>query len=110
MLNSFNDINKQLQNIEQEIKNEIDGFISFEELFDQGFMDRNSNFSSCREFLAFHKIDVDSMVELELVDVIIIDSAVRASTKFSTWSEMSNAACEEYAIKKLKSAGFDISL
>lgn len=99
---------KQFRNIQNKIQDEIEGFVSFEELFDLGFMDRNSEFETIDEFFKFHGFKISSIEDFEAIEEDILDNAISTSTKFNSWKEIYEAAGQEYIFNKLKDAGFNI--
>jgi len=106
---SFNNIDDLMKHIQKSVEEEIDGFVSFDKLFDNGFLDRNSKFSSFDEFLKANKIVVTTQEELDNLDEFILDEAVRSSSDFSSWKDLYEAAGSEYMVNKLRESGFNIS-
>lgn len=105
----MSDFKKQIEKVIADIESEISGFVSFEDLFDLGFMDKNSDFGTLGEFFEFYNLKVNSMEDFEALDEDLLNDAVEKSTCFSSWDEMYQQAGTEYALKKLKNAGFDIT-
>lgn len=105
MSNSFK---KQFENITSKIEDEVSGNVSFEELFDLGFMDKNTDFSTFQLFLEHFEFDVNSQEEFENLDEGELDNAIQKSSCFTSWKEMYEVAGKEYVYKKLTDAGFEL--
>lgn len=105
----MSDFKKQMDNIINKIEDEVSGYVSFERLFDLGFMDKNSKFGTLDRFFKFHGFKVNDNKDLEALDVEKLNNAVAESTCFYSWNEMYQQAGTEYALQKLKDAGFDVS-
>lgn len=99
----------QLRKITDEIENEVSGNVSLGELFDLGFLEKNSDFKTLHQLFRFHDIVVEDIDDFEALDIEVLDKAVKASTSFGSWDEMLRRAEEEHIIWKLKNVGFDIS-
>lgn len=107
MSNTYNSIDKLLKKIESD-SNDISGSISSEELFDNGFMDKNTAFSTLKEFLNFHNIIVKSQEEFDALNDTILDNAISKSSDFSTWNEFRTSAFKEIAMKKMTDKGYNV--
>jgi hypothetical protein len=105
---SKNNIEEYLKKINKKIENEVNGPVSFKELFDIGFMDRNSEFQNIEQFFLHYNFKVNTKDDLNNLNEEQLNEAVRLSTKFASWDEMYKNATNEYLIKKLKKAGFKI--
>jgi len=92
----------------EKITDEFSRKFSFEELFNLGFMDKNSDFGTFEEFLDYHGFEVNSYEDFMAIDEDEFDEAIRKSTCFNSWKEMYKAAGEEYALRILKNSGFDV--
>lgn len=109
MSNYFNNINDLMTHIQNEIEDEINGFISFDKLFDNGFLDKHSKFPTFEKLLKNNNIKINTQEEFDDFDESILDIAVNDSTEFSTWKELYEAAGNEFMVGKLREAGFDIT-
>lgn len=109
MNNNFKSLSKQLDKIQKTIQDEVNGNVSFEELFDLGFMDKNTDFDSFESLLKHYGFVVNSQEDFEAIDEAELDKAIAESSCFSSWREMYESAGQEYVYKKLKNAGFDVT-
>lgn len=96
------DLENQLKNITNQIENEVNEEVSLGELFDRGFLEKNSEFETLNEFFKFHDILVTTLEDFEALKTEVLDEAVKLSTSFNSWDEMLQEAEEERIMKKLK--------
>lgn len=108
-MNNFQSFTKQFEKIQERIEDEVNGNVSFEELFDLGFMDKNTDFESFEELLKHYGFVVNTQEDFEAIDETSLDKAIAESSCFSSWKEMYESAGQEYVYKKLKDAGFDVT-
>ncbi len=100
--NGLDKLNKDLNKLSENAKR-LDGShdVSFEELFPNDFMSKNTNFSNMQKFLD----DFDPrMTNESFVDVQKTkewESYVESNSRFESWDDMLGTATEEYASKKL---------
>jgi hypothetical protein len=99
---------EQMKVIVDKIEDEVNGSVSFEALFDLGFMDKNSDFGTFNELLDHYGFEVNNQEDFEALNEEKLDDAIRKSTCFSSWNEMYEVAATEYVYRKLTNAGFDI--
>lgn len=102
------EFNNQFEKILNNIEDEINGNVSFEELFNLGFMDKNTDFKDFESFLNHYGFVVNGQEDFEAIDKSELDKVIAKSSCFNSWKEMYESAGKEYAIKKLNNAGFDI--
>lgn len=105
----MSDFKKQIDKIADKIEDEVSGYVSFEELFNLGFMDKNSKFGTLDGFLKYYGFTVNSIEDFEALDEEKLNNAVIESTCFESWNEMYKQAGTDYVKKKLIDAGFDVS-
>ena len=108
-MNNFQSFTKQFEKIQERIEDEVNGNVSFEELFDLGFMDKNTDFESFEVLLKRYGFVVNTQEDFEAIDETALDKAIAESSCFSSWKEMYESAGQEYVYKKLKNAGFDVT-
>lgn len=108
-MNNIQSIAKQFEKIQERIEDEVNGNVSFDELFDLGFMDKNTDFESFEALLKHYGFVVNTQEEFEAIDETSLDKAIAESSCFSSWKEMYESAGQEYVYKKLKDAGFDVT-
>ncbi len=108
-MNNSLSFEKQFKKIQESIEDEVNGNVSFEELFDLGFMDKNTNFDSFEALLKHYGFVVNSQEDFESLDETALDNAIAESSCFTSWKEMYESAGQEYVYKKLKDAGFDVA-
>lgn len=96
------DLKKQLDKIQKEIQKKVNGPVNIGELFNNSFMERNTNSKSIDDFFKEGSFEVETEEDLDNIDVGKLNQHVISSTKFSSWEDMKNLAGKEYALKKLK--------
>ncbi|WP_078549257.1 hypothetical protein [Litchfieldia alkalitelluris] len=104
-IKGLDSLEKQLKNIEKQVKKELDGEVRLVAIFNDDFMKRNTKFSSFEEFhsqspyqITEETRDLQSLVNKEL------DLFVNKNTNFSNWVKFFEEAGQEYAANKLKKA------
>lgn len=96
----FNDLNKFLNNLEQKVQ-KASGEVSFEDLFNEEFMQNYSDFSNINEFFNKSPFEFDNEEEFDRIDEKELDKYVSSHTKFSSWDEMKGKAGEEEIVRRL---------
>ena len=86
----------------QKATKDASGQISFDVLFNQGFMKSNSRFKAIDDMFNEEGIEVETKEEFEALDEQVLDKMVRKHTKFNSWEEMLIKAGEEYMGKEIK--------
>lgn len=93
------DLNKMERDINQLFKQNS---VSFEELFTERFMKKNTNVVDFDNFLKDGGFHVESEADFEAIPENEFDAYVSKNTKFSSWEEMLGAATEYYLDSKLR--------
>lgn len=107
MSKAFKSIDELLKKMESD-SNELSGPISTEELFDNGFMEKNTDFSTLNDFLKYHNIIIKRQEDFDKLDNEILDDAISKSSDFSTWNEFKMEASKEITIKKMRDKGYNV--
>ena len=95
-------LQKQLKTMEHAAKDlERGKEVSFEDLFTQSFMSKNTQFNSFDDLLKSGNFIVESQKDFEAIPDDEMDNHVVNTTNFANWKEMLDTAASEYAIKKL---------
>ncbi len=97
---------KEFQKKLEKSIDEASGSVSFEELFDHGFMEKHSDFKTIGELLEHHGIQVNSQEEFEALDDDVLDKAITSSSDFGSWSELYKDAAQELIKKRMTEQGF----
>jgi hypothetical protein len=105
----YDNINDLLSSIQKDLEETLNGYASFDDLFNNGFLEKNSDFSTIDALFEANGIKIYSQNEFEDLDKGMVDMAIAHSSKFSTWEEMYEYASNEYIIHKLKANGFEIT-
>ncbi|NDL68489.1 hypothetical protein [Anaerotalea alkaliphila] len=95
-IKGLKELEKTLKDIEKKVNKSFNSGVSVDVLFSESFMNRYSDFSSFSEFLQSGSFEVNSQEDLEALDDEKINEHVRATTKFSSWQKMIDAATEIY--------------
>lgn len=72
--------------------------VSFNDLFNENFMKKYTNFNSISELL--NKCNIHNQEDLE-TNIELLETEVKANTKFPSWEEMKQTAGKEHIKKKL---------
>jgi len=78
-----------------------DNRVRIEELFDQSFMEKFTQFSSIEQFFENSEWDIESVDDVEDIPEELLDNYVLENTKFSSWSHMMNMAGKKWTKKQL---------
>ena len=99
----FDDVLRKLHELQRRAQR-IDGQhqISFDELFPDEFMLRNTEFPSVDEFISASGFTVESADDFAAIPDDPWDDYVRQRTRFASWAEMQQAAAEEWITRQLK--------
>lgn len=73
--------------------------VSFNNLFDENFMKKYTNFKTINELLL--KCNITNSEELEK-NIALLESEIKTNTKFSSWEEMKDIAGKELICKQIK--------
>lgn len=84
---------------DQKTINEDPNYISLEELFNESFMSKCSNFKSFEEFLEKGNFQADTEEDINNIHDELFDRHVVRETTFSNWKSMLDTAHKEYAGK-----------
>lgn len=95
-------LQKQLKDMERAAKSLEKGeSVQFDDLFNQVFMEKYTQFSSFDDFLKAGGFVVESQEEFEAIPDQDMNDHVSKTTNFRSWEEMFHAAGEKYFIKRL---------
>lgn len=86
---------KRLEQVEQEHGSQQ--AVSYQDLFNPQFMQKNTNFASVAFFI--QALGVKDFQDLENVNDEVIDHLVRKETKFTDWQQMQQAAISAYMLQ-----------
>jgi hypothetical protein len=110
-ISGFNELSRELKKIGRSVEktaNEVNGSsVSFDELFNQGFIVKHSSYATIDDFFKENNIVFTSKEEFEQIPDEIIDRACQESTPFHSWQDMLQAAGTDYVRKQLRKNGFD---
>lgn len=98
-INGLKDLQRKLENLEKKA-NSTNGThsISFTELFNNGFMQSNTDFSDIEQFVEKSGFDFSDM---ESIDEIELDSFVKENSVFDSWHSMKSKAAGLWTKKQL---------
>ncbi len=101
-MDGFDDLEKQLKQMEKNIK-EFEGGkeVGFEELFNPSFMKIHTDFNNIDEFFDKSPFSIETNEDFDNLDESELDKYVAETTKFSSWGEMLDTAGEIHLTKKL---------
>lgn len=74
---------------------------SFEEIFTNQFMSKNTNSSTIEGFFNESPFEIDSQKDFDELPETELDKYVSEKTIFSSWSDMLGSASEKFLAKKL---------
>lgn len=94
-MSGLNELNKLLKNLERKV-DEVNGEVSFTDLFNPNFMTTFTNFNSTDEFFKKSPFEVHCQEDFESLDENLLNEYVKANTRLSTWEEMKSKAGEFY--------------
>ncbi|MCE5171832.1 hypothetical protein LQV63_21365 [Paenibacillus profundus] len=94
---SFDELLKELQG--QRTIEEDSSHISLDELFNESFMVKHSNFKSFGEFLEKGNFQVKTREDINNIPDELFDRHVARETGFANWKSMLNTATMDYASK-----------
>lgn len=101
-VNGFDELEKKIKRIEEGAKElEQTKDIQFNELFNDAFMAKNTPFNNVDDFFGKSPFDVTSRETFKEIDENKLDHYVVENSDFDSWTEMMNAATEEFIFKKL---------
>lgn len=101
-LEGFDDLERQLRNLEKKIKSQVEGEVSLGELFTPAFMAKHTDFQSIDEFFKESSFEVNSQEDFETINLDELNNYVAKRTRFRDWGHMKQKAAEEYVRNKLK--------
>jgi len=96
--NGFKDFGEKLS---KAVKNSS-GDVSFDTLFNTGFMAKHSNLQTIDEMFDKAGISIESEDDFKALPEKTLNSIVKQHTKFSSWEEMLGKASEEYMGNEIK--------
>ncbi|EMJ90312.1 hypothetical protein [Leptospira meyeri] len=104
-ITGFDEMSKKLKKLQKNIT-EIGGShrVSFSDLFNQDFMQKNTEFSSIDEMFSTGKLNVSNQEEFEAISAEVLNSLVQRTTNFANWDAMKQMAANEYGQKLLDKA------
>ena len=96
----FDDLQKELEELQNKAKSLEDMEISFDKLFTNSFMQQHANVSSFDDFLSNGKFHAETTEEFEAIPEDEFDLYVSSSTDFDNWNDMLSAATDIYLEKE----------
>jgi hypothetical protein len=94
-------LEERLNQIEENIKMKVDGFIRFRELFPDSFIRDHSNYRSADELLEQGGFKSDKKNGFEAIDETRLDKFIGENTDFESWEAMKRAAGVDHVRKKI---------
>lgn len=94
MSNNFNEKLKKLETLSTPER------VSFNDLFNEEFMKKYTNFSNINELLT--KLNISSLDDIEK-NIDILNLEIKSNSHFSSWEEMRIIAGREYFTRKINS-------
>ena len=88
-------LKKNLQNLKNVQR------VSFPELFNEGFMQKHTNYQTIEAMFTASGFKVESQEDFTAISDTEWDFFIQKSTHFSSWEEMQKTAAGEFAAKKL---------
>ncbi|MNW61637.1 hypothetical protein D3C74_397090 [compost metagenome] len=101
-IKGFDKIQKDLKDLSKKA-NDLQGQrdISFEELFNESFMEKYTSFTNFNDFLVAGNFVVNSKEDFEAIPDDVFDTYIRDSTQFESWNEMQEEAVGDYVARQL---------
>jgi len=98
----FEDALRKLRDLQRRAEH-LDGehSVSFDELFGDEFMLRNTDFPSIDAMLEASDFKVDNTEDFAAIPDDLWDVFIRKRTRFTSWDEMTNSAVEEWATRQM---------
>ncbi len=81
---------------------ETSGSVSFDKLFNKGFMAKHSNLQTIDEMFDKAGLVIESEGDFTALPEETLSSIVKQHTKFSSWEEMLGKASEEYLASEMQ--------
>ena len=78
------------------------GDVSFDKLFNTGFMAKHSNLQTIDDMFDKAGITIESEADFKALPEETLNSIVKQHTSFSSWEEMLGKASEEYMGNEIK--------
>ncbi|MDD5281482.1 MAG: hypothetical protein PHC37_02065 [Candidatus Omnitrophica bacterium] len=101
-MEGFDEFNKKLNNLQQNIENlKGEQEVSFNELFTQDFMKKNSRFKSLEDMFKQSGFVINSQEDFKKIPDEEWGNFITSNTKFKNWEEMYGAAINEWLKIKL---------
>ena len=100
-ITGLGDLEKQLKNIEKNIKREVEGEVSLRTLFSNEFLKEHTNFDSFESFEESLPVQLKEQSDLDNIDKNKVDPFIKEKTKFDSWDDLAEAAAALYAKKKI---------
>lgn len=76
--------------------------VTFDQLFNKGFMNKYTNFDSLEDLLSYCGYAVNSKEDFEAIPEDEFDKKISSCTKFNSWNEMYTTAGQEYIASAFK--------
>ncbi|MFW6027153.1 MAG: hypothetical protein ACOCRX_12530 [Candidatus Woesearchaeota archaeon] len=101
-MEGFDELQKNLKKLQNKAE-ELDGRnnIPFDELFNNNFMRRYTNYNSIDEMIEESNFKVETEEDFKKISEDDWDEFIKKNTKFDNWQQMINKAGEEWVAKKL---------
>jgi len=98
----FDQFNKELKKLEKKTKELKKGAsVSFNELFNDRFMSKYTDFNNIDEFFDNSPFTVETNEDFDKIDEHELNEYVRNNSRFSDWADMQGTAGEEWTVKQL---------
>lgn len=99
---------KQLDNIQKQAQEAVNGKVSIGDLFSDEFMRENSEKENFQKFFDESPASGEELEELEQLNTPEMDDYVRNNTQYESWKDFAQAAANAYGANMLKKAGFKV--
>lgn len=98
----FEDAMRKLRDLQRRAE-QLDGQheVSFDDLFPDEFMLRNTEYPSIAELLSGSGFRIETAEDFHAIPDETWDNYIRQHTRFDSWGEMQRAAAEEWMVRQL---------
>lgn len=98
----------QMKNLEKQIKAATDGTYSVEEVVNDEFVRKNTQFESKEEFFKAAPQVLNETKDLDTLSNPDVDKFIAENSSFKTWIELKEAAKKIFVKQLLKKKGFNV--
>jgi len=99
-ITGLDEIRRKLEKLQHRVAN-LNGPVSFDDLFPPEFMRRYTDFLTMDDMIKASGHEVKTAADFEAIPDDEWDNLVNERTRFKDWSEMKNKAAGEYAERRL---------